>query len=73
MLPAVEGSSVCERLTSQAIIVTGTDDDDATVLDLRHSKGIDSLARKQLLDRVMETQDMDNEALLQKLKARLDR
>lgn len=57
----------------QAILATSHSAEDSIVVDLRHAKHLDKNVRKQLLDRAMETKDMQNELFLQKVKARLDR
>lgn len=43
------------------------------MVDLRHAKELGKERRKLLLDRAMETQDMDNERFLEKMKDRMDR
>lgn len=57
----------------QAILASPNTAEDDIVVDLRHAKELDKNVRKQLLDRAMETKDMQNEQFLGKVKARLDR
>ncbi len=57
----------------QAILASSHSAEDSIVVDLRHAKELDKNVRKLLLDRAMETKDMQNEMFLQKVKARLDR
>lgn len=56
----------------QAILVT-SEDAEPEMVDLEHAKELGQNRRKQLLDRAMESQDMDNERFLEKLTARMDR
>ena len=60
------------RAVLQAVIAS-EDGGVADTIDLRHAKGLDEAVRRQLLDRAMETQDMDNELFLTKISRRLDR
>ena len=43
------------------------------IVDLDHSKGLTKEIRKELLTRAVESQDMENEQFLKKVKDRLDR
>ena len=57
----------------QAILASPHTEEESLIVDLRHAKALDKNVRKQLLDRAMETKDMQNDLFLQKVKARLDR
>lgn len=62
------------KVSLQAILaVTEQDDEEPKVVDLDHSKELTKEIRKELLSRAMESDDMENERFLQKVKARLDR
>lgn len=43
------------------------------VVDLNHSRSLHARHRKGMLDQVMQTEDMDNQLFLQRIKERLDR
>jgi hypothetical protein len=45
---------------------------EVVVVDLNHSRPLKAGLRRRMLDEAMETEDMDNEAFLMKMKQRLD-
>ena len=55
------------------VIMTNEMGNDTEVKDLRRAKELDKRIRKEMLNRAMETMDMDNEKLLKKIKSRTDR
>lgn len=65
---AYKATHVC-----QAILIRSLESGEADIVDLDHAKELDHERRKLLLDRAMETEDMDNEKFLEKVKARMDR
>jgi hypothetical protein len=43
------------------------------VVDLNHSRSLKAHHRRRMLDQAMQTEDMDNQLFLRRIKERLDR
>ena len=71
--PADVSRSIVFEVLQAILAVNDDEDDEPKVVDLEHAKGFTREVRKELLTRALETQDMQNERFLMKVRARLDR
>lgn len=71
------GTGRCAQTEEEAVVavqaVVHDTEEGVVVVDLNHSRSLHARHRKGMLDQVMQTEDMDNQVFLQRIKERLDR